>query len=313
MALHKKFQSLLQQEVRRIDAAGSSKLPEKVIDGYFFQHGRAPQGLHNGKRFLVFNSNDYLGMRFHPNLREAEEKAVQEFGTGPGAVRFISGTSRLHKELEQKLAWFHGREDCMLFSSAFSANLAIIHCLIKGQSKDSLVKDSTLVISDALNHRSIIDGIRVAGMAKENKAIFTHFGLEQLKSILEENRGKFQRVLVISDGVFSMLGEYQDLKRMREIVDAYQDAYEEGVLMVIDDCHGVATLGKTGRGTEEVCGAHADILIGTLGNGFGAEGGYCVADKVLIEYLRESAATYIYSNPISPGIAAAGVESITIL
>jgi len=219
----------------------------------------------------------------------------------------------VHRDLEKALANFHGQDDAMVFSSAFATNLAVLFSLIKGQSKDSLVGDEVLVISDELNHRSIIDGIRIANLEKSQKAIFKHLDANSLEEILEKNIKKFKRVLVITDGVFSMLGEYQDLKKIRRIINRYDKIYPEGVLLVVDDCHGVAAFGETGRGTEEVSGAKADVLIGTLGKGLGADGGYVVAKQVVIDYLRESAATYIYSNSISPGTAAAALMAVQLI
>ncbi|MFH1409054.1 MAG: aminotransferase class I/II-fold pyridoxal phosphate-dependent enzyme [Nanoarchaeota archaeon] len=311
--LNEAFKKTLQAELSRIDAVKTSKRHETIIDGFVTQQGRSPHAIINGKQYLIFNSNDYLGLRFHPGLRKAEEDATKKFGTGPGAVRFISGTMKIYTQLEEALAKFHGREAGMTFSSAFAANLAVIHCLIKGQSKDSLVSNETLVVSDELNHRSIIDGIRVAGLPKEQKAIFKHMDLEDLRRVLDENQGKFKRVLVISDGVFSMLGEHQDLLELKQVVKDFEHAYEEGIITVIDDAHGVAGIGEKGRGVEEASHAACDVLISTLGKGLGADGGYIVGDKLLIDYLRESAATYIYSNPFSPGTAGAALKAVEVL
>lgn len=307
----KKFHISLQQEVARIDEAGVSKRFEKVIEG--FTSDANPRAIIDGRTISIFNSNDYLGLRHHSALKTAEHEASSKLGTGPGAVRFISGSFAVHRELERKLAAFHGREDAMVFSSAFAANLAVIFSLIKGQSKDSLVSSDTLVISDELNHRSIIDGVRLGNLTGEAKLIFKHLQADSLDEMLTANQGKFKRVVVITDGVFSMLGEYQDLAQVRQVIDRHDSAYEEGVLLIVDDCHGVAACGATGRGTEEITNAQADVLVGTLGKGFGADGGYVVADQVVIDYLRESAATYIYSNSISPGMAAAASAALTVI
>jgi glycine C-acetyltransferase len=201
----------------------------------------------------------------------------------------------------------------MVFSSAFAANLAVMFCLIKGQSADSVVDGNVLVVSDALNHRSIIDGIRLPNLAKEQKQIFKHLDTTDLDRILQENIGKWSRILVVTDGVFSMLGEYQDLSKLRAVIDKYDDQYPNGVLLVVDDCHGIAACGQTGRGVEEIFGAKADVLVGTFGKGFGADGGYVVANQTIIDYLRESAATYIYSNSISPGTAGAALAAVQLL
>ncbi len=306
-----KFYKVLQSEIDRIDSVNTSKRHEKLIAG--FTKGPSPRALINGKEVLIFNSNDYLGLRLHPALLKAEHEASERFGTGPGAVRFISGSLAPHKELEKKLAIFHKRDDAIVFSSAFAANLAVIFSLIVGQSKDSLVEGDVVVISDALNHRSIIDGIRIANLSKEQRAIFAHMDVGDLEKILKENIKKFRRAIVITDGVFSMLGEIQKLRAIREVVDKYDSKYPLGILLIVDDAHGVGALGEQGEGTEEVEKVRADVLVGTLGKGLGTDGGYVVSDKVVIDYLRESAATYIYSNSISPGTAAAGSAAIDFL
>ncbi len=303
------FINLLQAELKRIDDAKTSKRLEKMIVGFDANH----KAIINGKKYLIFNSNDYLGLRFDEEVKKVEKEVVDIYGAGPGAVRFISGTFKVYKDLEKALAKFHGRDEAMIFSSAFAANLAVIFCLIKGQSKDSLVSGETIVISDALNHRSIIDGIRIAGVSKEQKAIYRHLDYKDLDRILTENKGKFKRALVISDGIFSMLGEAVDVKALRKIVDRHMDDYEEGVVLLIDDSHGVGAYGVTGRGVEEASGGKSDVLVGTLGKAFGSDGGYIVGDQIIIDYLRESAATYIYSNPISPSVAGAALKSVKII
>lgn len=307
----KNFLLVLKQETDRIDKAKTSKRFEKIIDG--FTNEKSPKAIIGKEKFQVFNSNDYLGLRHHPLLKKAEREASEIFGTGPGAVRFISGSLKVHRDLEKTLAKFHKKDDVMVFSSSFATNLAVLYCLIAGQNKDSLVNNNVLVISDALNHRSIIDGIRVANLPKEQRVVFNHIDPSHLRTILETNKKIYKRALVITDGVFSMLGEYQKLKQIREIVDKYDKEYADGVLLVVDDAHGVGVAGKTGRGIEEIEGVKADVLIGTFGKAFGADGGYVAANQTIIDYLRESAATYIYSNSIPPGTAAAALKSIDLL
>jgi glycine C-acetyltransferase len=305
------FTTVLQQELDRLDAAAISKRHERTIED--FTADPAPKGIINGKPYGIFNSNDYLGLRHHATLKSADHAASQKYGTGPGAVRFISGSLRVYTELEAAIAKFHGRQAGMLFSSAFAANLAVLFSFIKGQSKDSLVSGNTLVVSDELNHRSIIDGIRLGNLSSEQKAIFPHMQGDALRAVLQENLGKFDRVLVVTDGVFSMLGEIQNLAVLRKIVDEFDEQFPEGVWLIVDDCHGVAACGATGRGAEEVSGAQADILVGTFGKGFGADGGYIVADQVVIDSLRESSATYIYSNSVSPGTAGAALAAVQLV
>lgn len=306
------FIQILKAELNRIDNAKTAKRFEKIITA--FHHSKdAPKAIINEKKYILFNSNDYLGLRFHKKLRIGEDKASHQFGTGPGSVRFISGTLAVSRELEHTLALFHNTDDAMVFSSAFAANIAVISCFIKGQSKDSLISGNTLVLSDSLNHRSIIEGVRVANLVKEQRLIYQHLDYLELASLLENNKGKFKRVVVITDGIFSMLGEYADLSKINNVIEKYQNDYEEGIILIVDDSHGVGVFGKTGRGCEEVSNSHADILVGTLGKAFGADGGYVTGSKVTIDYLRESAATYIYSNSISPGTAGAALAALNLV
>ena len=307
----KQFIATLNLELERIAHAKTAKRFETIIDG--FTQEPSPKAIIGGKPYRIFNSNDYLGLRFHPVLKQAEHKASLEFGTGPGAVRFISGTLKVHRDLEKKIAQFHGRDDAIVFSSAFAANMALLFCLIKGQAADSCVKGNTMVVSDALNHRSIIDGIRVAQLPKEQKFLFNHLDLDDLNRILKEQRGAFSRALVVTDGIFSMLGEAQDLKKINEVIRMHDEHFEEGIWLIVDDAHGIGAFGKKGRGVEEVFQSKADLLVGTLGKAFGADGGYVTADQLIIDYLRESAATYIYSNSISPGTAGAALASIQLV
>lgn len=303
------FLANLSQEIARIDAASSSKRNERIIDRFI-----SPTVAQiAGKEQIIFNSNDYLGLRHHSTLKKAEHDASEKYGAGPGAVRFISGSLKVHRDLEHAVAAFHKREDAIVFSSAFAANLAVLFTLSQGLTKDSLVDNDVLFISDALNHRSIIDGVRLTGLAKTNRMIFAHKDMKDLERILNEQAGKFKRVVVVTDGVFSMLGEYQDLKNMRSVIEAYDTRYEKGILLVVDDAHGCGVAGQTGRGTEELQGVEADVLVGTFGKAFGADGGYVVANQTLVDYFRESSATYIYSNSISPGTAAAAHSAVTLI
>ena len=305
------FYDILKKEVDRIDTVGSTKRKEKVIEG--FTKEASPKAIISRKEYLVFNSNDYLGLRFNKEVIAAEHQASEQYGAGPGAVRFISGTLKLYPELEQSIAKFHSRKAAMVFSSAFAANIAVMSCLLKGQSKDSLLSNEVLVISDALNHRSIIDGIRAASIGKEQKAIYNHLDFADLKRVLQENLGKWKRIVVVTDGIFSMIGEALDVAKIRQVCEEFDSQYEQGVFLVIDDSHGVGVYGKTGRGCEEVSNSKADVLVGTFGKAFGSDGGYVVGDQVFIDYLRESAATYIYSNSISPSVAGAAKRSVEIV
>lgn len=305
------FYKSLENEINRIDIGHTSKRNEKIIEGY--TSDKSPKAIVNHKPHIVFNSNDYLGLRFDERLLRAEHEASLQYGTSPGAVRFISGSCKIYHELENAIATFHHRESSMLTSSAFAANIGVLHALIKGQSKDSLVSNEVLVLSDALNHRSIIDGIRVANLPSNQRNTYEHLNYDQVSEILDQNKGVFKRVVIITDGIFSMLGERVHLAKLRSIVDKYDSEFEQGVLLIVDDSHGVGAYGPSGRGSEDYEGVKADVLIGTLGKAFGADGGYITGDKILIDYLRESTATYIYSNAISPGVAGAALASINIM
>jgi glycine C-acetyltransferase len=248
------------------------------------------------------NANSYLGLDTDPRVMAAEEDAVRRFGTGPGAVRFISGTFQPHVDLEQRLAAFHTRDACMVGSAAYATVMGVL---------PALLTDQTLVISDALNHNCIINAIRLARPA--SRAIYRHLDTTQLHALLAQHRGQVQRVVVVTDGVFSMRGDYAPLQEIVAICDRYQAAYEEGILTVVDDSHGVGALGTHGRGTEEQTGARADILIATLGKALGVNGGYMVARQTVIDYCRETVPFYIYSNPITPAEAAAALQALAIL
>ena len=306
--INSQFAKLLTSELNRIDSAHVSKRLETVIEGF-----SGHKAIINGKKHLIFNSNDYLGLRLHPQLKKAEHRVSQKFGTGPGAVRFISGSLKIHRDLEAALAMFHGREEGLVISSAFAANLAVLTSAVRGPGQETFICSPVLVVSDELNHRSIVDGVRLAQVPSENKAIYRHLDYSHLDEILAANSKKFSRALVITDGVFSMLGHVADLAFIRAIIDKHQSKYSQGILFIVDDCHGVGVMGKTGRGTQEVTNGEADILVGTLGKALGADGGYVVADKIFIDYLREAAATYVYSNSISPGTAGAALSAIRIL
>lgn len=305
------FLKSLNKETERLTRSGTSKRGEKVIEG--FTKGPSPRAIIDGREVRVFNSNDYLGFRLDERLMKAEREASEKFGTGPGAVRFISGTLKVHKELEERLAAFHQREAAIVMSSAFACNLAVMFSLCRKQNKDSLIDERVLVVSDELNHRSIIDGIRIARLEEEQKQVFKHMESEDLRRVLKEGVGKFVRAVVVTDGVFSMLGEVQRLKEIRKISDEFDGLYEQGVLLTVDDAHGIGVIGKSGRGSEEEEGVKADVLVGTLGKAWGTDGGYVVGKREVIDYLREAAATYIYSNSISPGTAGAALKAIAIM
>jgi len=305
MALEK-LQPKLAEKLDQLALTGAGKHEERIITGRQPPvKGFGPRYFLKGygeRAFLRMNANTYLGLDHHPRVIAAEEEATGRFGVGPGAVRFISGTFAPHIALEQRLAAFHGREAAMVFSAAYAAVMGVL---------PQLITEETLVVSDALNHNSIINAIRLAKPAA--KAIYDHLDTAQLQTILEGHSGKVSRVIVVTDGVFSMRGDYAALDRITAIGARYQGLFAEGVIIVADDSHGVGALGDTGRGTEEKTAARADILIATLGKALGVNGGYVAADKIVIDYLRETSPFYIYSNPITPAEAAAAIAALEIL
>ncbi|WP_333875236.1 aminotransferase class I/II-fold pyridoxal phosphate-dependent enzyme [Methylobacter sp.] len=302
----KKLEPLLTDKLTQLQQQGLCKGNEKVITGIkaavdsfgprYFLEG------YGNSAFLRMNSNSYLGLSTHPQVIKAEAEAAEKFGTGPGAVRFISGTYRPHVELEQKLAKFHGRESAMLFSSAYTTMTGVL---------PQFISTDTLVVSDALNHNCIINAIRLSQPA--SKEIYPHANIDALDKILEAYKGRVKRVCVVTDGIFSMRGDYADLDQLNVCCKRHEDAYEQGIISIVDDSHGVGAFGQTGRGTEEYTQGKADILIATLGKAFGVNGGYVVSSSTVIDYLRETSPSYIYSNPVTPAEAAAANAALDIV
>ena len=268
--------------------------------------GRGPRYLLEGagdKPFLRMNSNGYLGLAMSDSVRAAEAHAVDTYGAGPGAVRFISGTWSPHIELEHALARFHGREAAMIFSSAYGAMMGVLAPLISPE---------TAVISDALNHNCIINAVRLA--QPKEKHVYRHLDLNDLDARLKEAAANCRRAIIVTDGVFSMRGDFAPLKDVVALALAHDAGFAENVIVVVDDSHGVGAFGASGRGTEEHTGAGpADLLIATLGKAFGVNGGYVAANATIIEYLRETSPFYVYSNPITPGEAAAAAKAVEIV
>lgn len=301
----KGIEPVLIKGLEEIRSRGRAKGDENVICAIVPpSKGLGPRYLLQGlgdRPFLRMNSNSYLGLSLHPEVLAAEEEASLRFGVGPGAVRFISGTFSPHKELEGRLAGFHGRDSAMVFSAAYTAVMGVL---------PQLISEGTLIISDSLNHNCIINAIRLARPG--GKEIYPHLDIAQLGAILKKGSGQYRRAIVVTDGVFSMRGDHAPLDRLTGICKEHENGYEEGIITVADDSHGVGAFGKSGRGTEEVSGGRVDILIATLGKAFGVNGGYVVGSRVLVDYLRETSPFYIYSNPITPSEAAAALKAVEI-
>jgi len=304
---HDRLSNLLKQNVSDLAASGRAKGAESVVRGVIPAEGnRGPRFLLEGegdKSFLRMNSNSYLGLSLKAGMVETEERAVADLGTGPGAVRFISGTWAPHIALEERLAAFHGREAAMIFSSAYATVMGTL---------PALISEDTCVISDALNHNCIINAIRLARPGE--KKVYAHLDTGELEELLRAERGHSKRVIVVTDGIFSMRGDHAPLDEIMALAKEFDADFPENVLVMVDDSHGVGAFGASGRGTEEFCaGPPVDLLVGTLGKAFGVNGGYVTGAASFIAYLRETSPFYIYSNPITPGEAAAAVKAVDIV
>ena len=302
-----RIEKILSDTLADLEASGRRKGAETIIAGVVPPAGgKGPRFLVEGAGempFLRMNSNSYLGMSFRDEVIEAEAAATRSYGAGPGAVRFISGTWAPHIELERRLAAFHRRPAAMIFSSAYAAIMGVL---------PPLIDESTAVISDTLNHNCIINATRLASPME--KHVYPHLDMEGLDKALAAAAVACRRAIVVTDGVFSMRGDHAPLSDIMALAREHDHAFDENVIVIVDDSHGVGAFGATGRGTEEIDGnVAADILVATLGKSFGVNGGYVVASNTIIDFLREASPFYVYSNPITAGEAAAATAAIDIL
>jgi glycine C-acetyltransferase len=296
----------LKAQLADLDAQGTGKGHEQVVVAVKPpQGGRGPRFLLEGageREFIRMNSNSYLGLSLRNELIDAEEQAAHAFGVGPGAVRFISGTYDPHVKLEQALADFHGRPAAMIAGSAYTAVAGVLF---------SLSTPETVLVSDELNHNCIVNGMKLA--PHQARKVYGHLDLRSLEQRLEESVGEAQGALVITDGVFSMRGDHAPVDRIADLCRKYDPRFERGCALLVDDSHGVGGFGTTGRGTEEVTGGRADVLVGTLGKAMGVNGGYIATEAAIVRWLREKNPFYIYSNPIAPGEAAAALAALELI
>ena len=275
----------------QIDVEGLTKR-ERLIS--------SPQGgqIEVGDRHVInLCANNYLGLADHPALIRAAQNAMPEKGFGMASVRFICGTQDIHRTLEQKLAGFLGMDDAILFAACFDANGGLF---------EPLLGPEDAIISDALNHASIIDGVR---LCKAKRYRYLNNDMNDLEAWLKQAREDGARhIMIATDGVFSMDGTLADLPAIRTLADRY-----EAILMV-DDCHATGFMGPDGAGTPDHFGVHADILTGTLGKALGgAIGGYIAGPQPVIDLLRQRARPYLFSNSLPPAIVAAGIEALRIV
>lgn len=287
-------QSSLQRELEDLRSAGLFK-NERVIT--------TPQGpvisTTQQAQVLNFCANNYLGLSSHPEVIEAAVEAIRTHGYGMSSVRFICGTQDIHKELEQKIAQFLGTEDTILYAAAFDANGGLF---------EPLLGEEDAIISDELNHASIIDGIR---LCKARRFRYKHNDMSSLEDCLKEARsGGVRRILIFTDGAFSMDGTIAQLDKICDLADQYE------AMVGIDECHASGFLGKTGRGTHEyrnVMG-RVDIITGTLGKALGgALGGFTSARKEIIDLLRQRSRPYLFSNTLAPSIVGGSIRVLDLL
>lgn len=300
-----RLDQVLSDELAQLTTAGTRKGAESVVtDVIAPRSGLGPRYRLAGQErdFLRMNSNSYLGLSTHPAVVAADETATREFGAGPGAVRFISGTYRPHVDLERRLSGFHDRPASVVYSSAYAAVVSTL---------STLITEDTAVLSDELNHNCIINALRMTRPVE--RRVYPHLDLDAVDRALGGLVDSAARAVVVTDGVFSMRGDYADLGALAGVVAAHDPSFRENVVLVVDDSHGVGAYGSGGRGTEAVTDGRADVLIGTLGKAFGVNGGYVTGSETVTSFLREKGPMYVYSNPITPGEAAAADMAVSIL
>ncbi len=291
--MYGKLQQHLQNELNTIEENGLYK-KERIIT--------SPQGAEivvNGKTVLNFCGNNYLGLSSHPEVIQAAKDALDSHGFGMSSVRFICGTQDIHKTLEKKIADFYGTEDTILYAAAFDANGGVF---------EPLLGEEDCIISDSLNHASIIDGVRLCKAARYRYENSNIEDLEnQLKKAVEAGH-RFK--LIVTDGVFSMDGIVAPLDKICDLADKYD------ALVMVDECHAAGFIGATGKGTLEAKGVmgRVDIITGTLGKALGgAMGGYTTAKKEIIEILRQRSRPYLFSNSLAPAIVGASIKVFELL
>jgi glycine C-acetyltransferase len=290
--MYTSYKQHLESVVSEIREAGLYKNERVIV---------SPQGpeivLDNGKKVLNFCANNYLGLSNSEELREAAKKALDDHGYGMSSVRFICGTSDLHKELEKKIAEFFGTEDTILYAACFDANGGVF---------EPLLGEEDAIISDALNHASIIDGVR---LCKAKRYRYANADMNDLEEQLKQSQGDRFR-LIVTDGVFSMDGNVAPLGRIYELAEKYN------AMIMVDESHSAGVVGKTGRGVTELHNLKGkiEIITGTLGKAFGgAIGGFTTGKKEIIEMLRQRSRPYLFSNSIPPSVAAAGIKMVDMM
>jgi glycine C-acetyltransferase len=258
---------------------------------------QGPVCTYDGKRVINLASNNYLGLCDHPKLREAAIEATKSYGVGSGAVRTIAGTMKIHMELEEKIAAFKGVEACVVFQSGFTANAGTV---------SSILGKEDFILSDELNHASIIDGAR---LSRAKIKVFRHKDAAHCEELLKEVQNEPGRKLVITDGVFSMDGDIGPVDKLCDVADKY------GAIMMVDDAHASGVLGRNGRGSVDHfhCTQRVDVQVGTLSKAIGALGGYVCGSRDLIDYLYHRARPFLFSTSHPPSVAATCIAAFDLL
>ena len=292
--MYGKLQEFLREELNQIESSGLLK-KERIIT--------SPQDavikLDSGMEVINFCANNYLGLSSHPRVTEAAKKAIDTHGFGMSSVRFICGTQDIHKELEKKIADFYHTEDTILYAAAFDANGGVFEPLFGAEDA---------IISDELNHASIIDGVR---LCKSKRYRYKNNNMEDLEKILQQANSDGARFkIIVTDGVFSMDGSVAQLDKICDLADKYD------ALVMTDECHAAGFIGAKGKGVPEHCGVlgRIDIITGTLGKALGgAMGGYTTGRKEIIEMLRQRSRPYLFSNSLAPSIVGASIEVLNMI
>jgi glycine C-acetyltransferase len=290
--MNEKVQAQFAAELEAIREAGLWK-SERVI-----QSPQEAQITVNGKKVLNFCANNYLGLANNPVLRQAAKKGIDEWGLGLSSVRFICGTQTIHKELEAAVAEFLQTEDTILYPSCFDANGGLF---------ETVLGEQDAIISDALNHASIIDGIR---LCKAQRYRYVHNDLNDLERCLKEAQPKARRMMIATDGVFSMDGDVAPLAEIVQLAEKY------GALTMVDECHATGFFGKTGRGSVEECGVmgKVDVITSTLGKALGgSSGGFTTGRKEIVSLLRQRSRPYLFSNTVAPALVTASIACLNLL
>jgi len=292
--MYGKIKEYLQSELQTIEENGIFK-KERIITSA----QDAEITISTGEKVLNFCANNYLGLSSHPEVVQAAKDAMDTHGFGMSSVRFICGTQDIHKTLEKKIADFYGTEDTILYAAAFDANGGVF---------EPLLGESDAIISDSLNHASIIDGVRLCKAARYR---YENSNMEDLEQqLIEANKSGARFKLIVTDGVFSMDGLVAPLDKICDLADKYD------ALVMVDECHAAGFIGATGKGTLEAKGVmgRVDIITGTLGKALGgAMGGYTTAKKEIIELLRQRSRPYLFSNSLAPAIVGASIKVFELL